>query len=425
MRVLRIDPFNFSQVLRISPRTALVGVLVLLPWVKLELYPRIIWADALFLLFGGMVVLQGVLLRYSFHAPKIIMLFGALIAFWITAVIASGWRVVYISAYTFETMVYLYVGLLSWLLAYTMTFSEKVFQSAFKALMVGFIIVLTFGGIGLLEVLLFGRFSPLFYSKARKLIAVFKFPNQLAGFLVLFFPIVIMQSLHARSWKERLFYGGWALLTLIEIVASGSRTGLVAAFFGLGLCVLFALSRLHLRYIMLVGVLTVGLGLAVAYLEPHIQVIHRAFSALQLVLHGEITDPFRRENWRIALQIFKRFPFTGYGVANVALDYGYEPHNTYLAVAAETGVLGLFAFSALLAFVLVLAWHNTRLVKYAPQWFGWAYGLWFGLLAEMLYATQHHILRTRHLWVTFGLIVALNVWLRRARRGARFYTELT
>ncbi len=399
--------------------------LLFIPWVKLELYPRIIWADALFLFFGGMVFLQWTLQQRPFRASKLFILFGAIITFWIMAVIVSGWRVVHVKAYVFETIAYLYLALLSWLLAYTIVSSAKLFQRAFTTFTVGFIIVLMFGGIGLLDAFLFGRFSPLFYNEARKLIATFKFPNQLAGFLVLFLPVVVMRSLYARYRKERWFYGGWTLLTLIEIVASGSRSGLVAAFFGLGLCVLFALSKLRLRYIMSVSALTMGFGLAVIYLEPHIRVIHRAFSALQLLFHGEITDPFRRENWRLALWLFERFPITGYGIANVALDYEYEIHNTYLTVVAETGLFGFFAFSSLMAFILVLAWHNTRLVKYAPQWFGWAYGLWFGLLAEMLYATQHHILRTRHLWVTFGLIVALNVWLRRAHRSARFYTELT
>jgi len=386
----------------------------MLPWVKLELYPRIIWADALFLIWGILLYAQWTSRqRPLWKPPWPLPAFGLLLAIWDVALLASGLNAHHFRVYAFETAGYLYLTGLSWLLAYTLSTSSTALKAIMRALIVGLISTLVFGLIGIANAVLLGSFSPIFYNNAHKLIATFEYPNQLSGFLTFLLPVAGAQLLHSRALKARLLYGGIVLVILVEIAASGSRGGMVSALFGLGLILAHAFLKLRLRWIALGGTLMIGFTVAIVYLRSSIWVINRALSALQAVASGEITDPFRLKNWGIALQLFNRFPLTGYGVANVALDFGHETHNTYLAVAAETGAWGLLAFLGLLTFVLFLAWQNVRWVKRAPQWHRWALGLWFGLLVELLNATQHHVLRTRHLWVAFALVVALNAILRR------------
>lgn len=399
--------------MRLTWRQIMGLFLVLLPWIKLEIYTRVVVADFLMLISGIIFALYVVQQGRLPKAPPALSVYGSGLLLWIVAVLLSGIDVLHIKPYLFDATALIYLASLSGFLAYTLQSLEDVYW-AWSRIYLGLQLCLVFSLVGLFFGLQ-GQWPSLFYSNARKLISTFKYPNQLAGFLVLFVPWLWEAWMRARTRKARWFYGLTFLVLMSSLLATGSRTGAVVAAFGLMLSMGWSLIQGHLRPV-LVGSLFAGAALVTAnLLAPSIPVIQRAFHGFQMALTGQITDTFRHHNWALALHLFAQHPFQGYGIANIAVDFGYEIHNTFLAVPAEMGLVGSLALFSLYGYTLYFGWQNIRLSRDIPKARSLAQGLLFGLISEWLFATQHLMLRSRYLWVWMALIVALYSALHQER----------
>ena len=56
--------------------------------------------------------------------------------------------------------------------------------------------------------------------------------------------------------------------------------------------------------------------------------------------------------WREAVELLARYPVAGIGVGALASRIGAVAHNTFISVAAETGVIGFVLFVSVLAVAL-------------------------------------------------------------------------
>ncbi len=388
-------------------------MLISLPWVRLEIYPRITWTDAIFLMAFGVFVSRSILTSKSPHMEQSARVYGLLLMLWIVAVLASGMNVRHVAPFLFETIGLVYLAGMSWFLAYQVS-TLSAWRRLWRALAVGLAGCIGFGAIGVASSLL-GFWAPIFYNNAQKLTSTFKNPNQLASFLVLFIPWLWEEVIHSNSLKQRVLYSLWLLIVLLELLSTGSRTGAVAAFVGLTLSIGWSFVQGQARSLIAGSGLFVGTMLLALRFRASIAVIQRSVLGLDALFSGQVTDAFRHHNWYIALQLFSRHLVSGYGVANIAIDYGYEIHNTYLAVLAGTGLLGAVTFLILIGYVIYLAWENVRWTRYLPMWRNVARGLFLGLLSELLFATQHLMYRERHLWVWFAFVVAFHASLQRIK----------
>jgi putative inorganic carbon (HCO3(-)) transporter len=122
--------------------------------------------------------------------------------------------------------------------------------------------------------------------------------------------------------------------------------------------------------------------------------------------------------WREALQIIEDFPLLGTGIntyANIGPHYaivgggGSYPHNCYLQMAAETGLLGVGAFVWVIFALFKTSLANLKIIKdpfYKTLLTGMLAGL-FGFLAHSFVDTDIYTLQLVNLmWVMIGLIVA-------------------
>jgi len=392
---------------------ALQVMLVALPWVRLEVYPRITWADVAFAGAFG-VFLGRALWTHKVPRPKTwVWGYGFLLLFWVMAVLFSGMNVPHVSPFLFDVAGLLYLSGMSWFLAYRVG-NPQTLSRAWNAFLIGLWTCMAFGLVGIILGMQ-GTWPSWFYSHARKLTATFKYPNQLANFVALFVPWLWGESMRADSTRRRLWYSLGLFLALVEVLATGSRTGTVVALVGLALSVGWSVLQGQRRSWIVGGSLLVGAMLVNWISHSSFRVIRRSLTGISAVFTGQVTDAFRYHNWHLALDLFAQHILKGYGIANIAVDYGYEIHNTYLAVLADMGILGTLAFIFLVLYVTYLAWENVRWARVVPEWRGMAQGLLLGLLGELLFATQHLIYRERHLWVWFAFVVALHAALKRTR----------
>ena len=127
----------------------------------------------------------------------------------------------------------------------------------------------------------------------------------------------------------------------------------------------------------------------------------------------------RQELWQEALSIVKDFPLLGSGLntyAIVAPAYkitrttGFYPHNSYLHMAAESGLLGLGAFLWIMISLFKASLANLKKIDnrfYGAILIGLLAGL-FGFLAHSFVDVNIYTLQLGNLmWFIMGLIVAV------------------
>lgn len=387
-----------------------------IPWVKTELLQRLGLAEVLFGAFLFILFLHmptGQLKLYKSRLPSkdVFILFGL----WLVALLLSGFGSTHVSEYLFESGGMVYLAITAIVIALIAAQTEQYFERIFKWARISVVIVVGVGALGMILQIVTGHYDPLFYNTARKLISTFKFPNQLAGFLVLFFPMIWEEAQRSGSWIRRLFYGAILIATFVCIVATGSRTGVAALVFCFGIYASIYLVRANFRMLVAGVIFLAGFYFVVLLIDQHFGVINRALSVINTVTtQGEFTDSFRLMNWGVALQLFQKSPFLGYGLGNISVDYQYEIHNTYLSVVAEMGMIGAVAFALLFGYIIVTGIQNIRIAtKLAnSHWIAISRGIFIGFLTLLVYSTQQMMLRSRFLWLAIGLIIAAHVVLQ-------------
>ena len=237
------------------------------------------------------------------------------------------------------------------------------------------------------------------------------------------------------AWGEkkllwRIILGAAFAAISLALLLSGCRGALL----GIGVTVLVAIVRSSRKF----WAVTMGLMIAIgAFLILPTANLDRLHSALHYKQDPEAQR--RLALWLAGWQMFKDHPMLGVGPGNFAISYqtkyygsdpnpaAWAPHNIYIQVLSEEGLLGMAAALPLWLFALGLNGRTRkRLVAAegsAKQ--GFEYTLALGLeLALVSYLVSAAFLTTfnfPHFWFLLGLSVGLNVACSRTvqQEGAR------
>jgi hypothetical protein len=281
-------------------------------------------------------------------------------------------------------------------------------------------------------VLLFTGNDSTFFTEGPKVASLFKKSGQLSAYLLPSIPLIWFNLRELSTTRRaRILRGALLVGTVLSVVASGSRGGLVIA--GFLVLVLFGWSWLRgLRgwRAAFTGAV-IGLGLLVlvprvsGWIESLPWTFQRAFSILNGVSSLEELSESRYHQflgWKVAAA---EYPWTGVGTgdfrtrATAFVPQSWTPHeihNTYLGVWAETGLFGVFALALLCLGILRAAWHVVT--RGDPKMVVLGVALVLAIVTLFVYGTMNFGLRMRHLWSIFGL--ALAAWgIVRARDGDR------
>jgi O-antigen ligase len=164
---------------------------------------------------------------------------------------------------------------------------------------------------------------------------------------------------------------------------------------------LFASSRITAKLMLAGGVLVAVLGLIVTLVSP-----------------STLTDPSQRTFiWRSTLTAIGDRPLLGRGAgletvrveeptSSGLLVYGKDPHNIWLSVATQSGLIGLIAFACLVLYVC----KRVFPLRAAPTEVSVVRtGLGLALLGALLYqGLSGSFEDARHIWVLMGLIVCVD-----------------
>lgn len=253
-------------------------------------------------------------------------------------------------------------------------------------------------------------------------------PNYFAQLMLVLVPLAV-----DRLWNEKnrilLLLAGWALaVSSLTVLLTYSRGGFLAMVSVLGLALVSFVNRHQLiRYLLVLSVV----GLLLVNFLPS-QFVERMATLTDLIpsLSGtninttiDYSIRGRTSETIVALQMFADHPILGVGVGNYPLLYQKysqrlgidlrseirEPHNLYLEVASETGLLGIFSFGLLLWVILKSMWEAQKaLVKIGEiATANMLSAFSFGFIGYLIAALFIHSAFPRNFWVLAGIALAI------------------
>ncbi len=214
----------------------------------------------------------------------------------------------------------------------------------------------------------------------------FTHPNQLAIYLELTTPLFLALLIGPRG--ERRLDGRWhlsprlrpvwtlgVLSGLFGLLLSQSRGGIVGM--AAGFAIVMALNLPPVR-LSIVRLAPVGLIVAMAFLTVSIGIVAAGVQTFSneetLVTPANFAVQERLSHWSAAVEMAKAHPFVGVGAGNYDLnyrDYTQEwrfrigrghAHNTYLHFLAQSGIVGLTAYIAMLLGVSLIIVRTIRIL---------------------------------------------------------------
>jgi putative inorganic carbon (HCO3(-)) transporter len=264
-------------------------------------------------------------------------------------------------------------------------------------------------------------------------------PNFFAQLLVPLVPVALFAGWEERSRRLRLLAFALAALIVAGTVLTYSRGAALA------LAVVVALTlashRTRLRKLSLVAL--VAVAATVAWVPTDFT--RRLTTIAQLVpgedapLRLDSSIEERRLLARTAWAIFTDHPALGVGTGNYTTHYeryanevGSEariyddpgipryPHNLYLEIGAETGLVGLALFGAAVALCLAsLQRAHRAAARVDDAWLaGMARALQVGIVGHLVAGLFLHGAFQRHVWLLFGLAAAVSALAAQPREDA-------
>ena len=263
--------------------------------------------------------------------------------------------------------------------------------------------------------------------------------NRYAQVMLVLVPLALLMMWNERRRWLKFATGGIALLILTAVVLTFSRGA------GVGLAILLV-AMLALRQIrpLQVGAVVLGLVLAIVLVAPTYGERVGSLSGVEgLISEDAEADPDgailgRTTSNLAAVNVFLDYPILGVGPGMYSpfysRDYANElglrhfttnrrAHNLYVETAAETGVVGLGAFLAIIGTTLFQLWRaRRRWLDRRPELASWATGFGLAIMAYMTTAVFLHLSYQRYFWLLIALANAAIVILLRERSEAEHAT---
>lgn len=181
----------------------------------------------------------------------------------------------------------------------------------------------------------------------------FAHPNQLSAFLIVTCATAIYLFLQESRNKQKVFYTISLVIMIFGSYLTFSRSGLLALYISLALIFMLLIKKAKLDYKKLLITILITTVLAITVLFPYLNArTNTAPTNFNRTLYN-----------KAGIEIFKAHPIFGVGIGNMIPEMSKQlnlkeswqiqpPHNFFLEVACETGIIGLILILILFTQVL-------------------------------------------------------------------------
>jgi O-antigen ligase len=239
--------------------------------------------------------------------------------------------------------------------------------------------------------------------------------NQYAAFIVMLLPAAVAAAVASRRTLGRLFWIGTALVSGYALAMTASRGGFV----GLALAVVVGayLYRHLISYSRVAGWALGALVLLVVFIavSPYGGLLAERMIGQSGAIDMTEVSSGRSEIWVEALKVMFEYPVTfvsgfGWDVYNT-MPFNYSPHNHYLGLWFNLGLVGLICGAYLLFSAIGRAKRasETALPPYRGQLIAFVIG-GVGVAAAVFFVDLHK--PWFYFWMYAGLAVRLAICVR-------------
>ncbi|MCM8795463.1 MAG: O-antigen ligase family protein [Candidatus Omnitrophica bacterium] len=218
-----------------------------------------------------------------------------------------------------------------------------------------------------------GDFSTLGFNR---IYATTPHPNAYAFYLMVMLIFSFTLYLYSSSLRKKISLFFFAIAILLSLILTYTRGAWFGAFLGLTILLLSTFKRNDAFLSLVIIILLIVMS---GFFFPRIP--YRLF---------ELTDSWRwrMRVWMINFEKFLRRPLIGYGIGSSNIigkqktGYVVSPHNDYLRLMVEMGLLGFCAFLAVVFSLLrFYLWHYRHSLEYRKRVF--ALGLIVVILSSL------------------------------------------
>lgn len=245
--------------------------------------------------------------------------------------------------------------------------------------------------------------------------ALFANPNTLADFYAVILPVALICRMgwSRPSRRTGLLFLVSSAMMIGSLALTGSRGGSAVTIVALSLGVLLLPIRLRSA---VGGLIFAGVAMGVAYLT----VTHVVEGGLNLTLERFKSHGFEDMRYGVWAKTIGSIPSHPFGIGLDPLIYGdtlrlgvNTPHDIYLEIASQIGILGLVAFLWIVGASMYRLWRarssgNAHAKTAATALFVGLAGFLLGGLTEPIY---HNGLKFQRIfWVLVGMGSAAPIW---------------
>ena len=247
-------------------------------------------------------------------------------------------------------------------------------------------------------------------------------PNFYAQILVALVPFALERLWNSRSWLLRVA-AFWALVACgLAIVFTFSRGAFIAVAVVIAIMFVRRPPRLPLMIAAIVGVVLLVRFVPDQYIE-RLQTIPDAVLNFDSGTTSEVSFRGRISEMTVALNMFADNPILGVGVNNYPaqyLDYSRSlgldsrreqrpPHNLFLEIAAESGILGLIVFGSVcvIIFQRLIGAENLLSAAGKRDDASLLWALRLSLIGYFICGIFLHAAFPRYMWLLLGLAMVM------------------
>ncbi len=241
--------------------------------------------------------------------------------------------------------------------------------------------------------------------------------NDLGAYMLLIFPLALSNFLYENDeYAEKAFYALVSIFTVITIVLTFSRGIWLSSIIAVILILLLGIKILKKNIIYLGIVAVISLIPVVINWEA---IVIRFLSIQNIFNSAENSIEWRKSLIKSTFEIFMDNPAIGTGINSFSFIvsayqkragyFSVNPHNYYLQLLAETGVIGLFTFIILALSILYMsfkAYKNSEKI-----YRGIALGLLVSIISSLVHISvdiDWSVLSIPMVfWMEVGLLIAI------------------
>ncbi|MBP7087709.1 MAG: O-antigen ligase family protein [Candidatus Omnitrophica bacterium] len=240
--------------------------------------------------------------------------------------------------------------------------------------------------------------------------SVFGNRNHFAGFMEMVAPLTLGYAFYCKNRAKKFVFGFMATIIYVSVFLSLSRAGSLSLIFSLILMVYFLKRDWVIQekyWVLVTGIILVVILLSVVGIEP----IKYRFASLK---EGFLQ---RLAIFKDSYRLMKDFPSFGIGLGNFQFvfssylsffseGYYFYPHNDYIQIITETGLIGFLLFILFLfqVFKTILKRLFTRQDPFARSM---VMGGICGLFSVLLHSLADFNLHIPAIYFLFWLILGL------------------